>query len=334
MTTTIENYCCLFEGIEEFRFPLNGPNVILTEPVRIVASRPSGEKPTFREADVVVCLEARSRDEAMKTAAEYLRKSVAILDYAIFAAKPADHSPSTDWQCYIIRRFDEYDGAPRELDPIHLDTGLGNRSPRGCVRLVQDRQIERSDFFGVELTNENATLDMLSHHVPELITICMSHGARTGSSKQQQSVSNSIFAALNQLHKSIRHDFYRDGRELALLRAITGLEALFTELGAHNVGATASAVGYGSAFASLLCQTSVQRTDRWNRVQELYRIWGSIVHGSTTAEPSEQDVLDARRILADSIEACVVWYDDISKTGLQEWVTRQRFECGCRTKGS
>lgn len=334
MTTTIEGYCCLFEGIEGFHFPLDGPNVILIGPVRIVASQPHGKEPASREADAVVCVGARNRDEAIRTAADHLRRSVAILDYAIFAAKPLDCSPSTDWQCYIVRRFDEDDGAPRESDPKHLDTGPGNGSPKGCVRLVQDGQIERLNFNAIELSDANATVDMLSHHVPELITTCMAHGARTRASKQQQSVSNAIFAAVNQLHKSIRHDLYRDGRELALLRAITGLEALFTELGAHNAGATASAVGYGSVFASLLCQTSAQRTDRWTRVQELYQTWGSIVHGSTTAEPSEQDVLDARKILADSIEACVDWYDDISKTGLQEWVTRQRFGCGCRTKGS
>lgn len=334
MTTTIEDYCCLFEGIEGFHFPLDGPSVILIGPVRIVASRPHGKEPASREADAVVCVGARNWDEAIRTAADHLRRSVAILDYAIFAAKPLDCSPSTDWQCYIVRRFDEDDGAPREPDPKHLDTGPGNGSPKGCVRLVQDGQIERLNFNAIELSDANATVDMLSHHVPELITTCMAHGARTRASKQQQSVSNAIFAAVNQLHKSIRHDLYRDGRELALLRAITGLEALFTELGAHNAGATASAVGYGSVFASLLCQTSAQRTDRWTRVQELYQTWGSIVHGSTTAEPSEQDVLDARKILADSIEACVDWYDDISKTGLQEWVTRQRFGCGCRTKGS
>jgi len=329
--THSEGYVCIYDHIGEFRFMSSWQGVICVGPVKIVScwghySPDDGN----RRTDAIVTVQARNGNEAMRVASESLRRAIAILDCAIYEGGSADRSPSTDYKCFPIQRFGIGGNKVTDWDMVNP----GNKIPERCMILWRDSQEHRIPATDLVLSEKTFAVDMSSRHIPELIDICMPPGTTSRRSKLQQSLSNAIFAAVNQLHKSIRHDLHRDGRELALLRAITGLEALFTELGAHNAGTTASAVGYGSAFASLLCQTSAQRTDRWNRVQELYRTWGNIVHGSTTVEPSEQDVLDARRILADSIEACVAWYDGVSETGLQEWVTRRRFGCSCGTTES
>jgi len=314
----IQTYTCVFDKVDEFLF--SDADTISIGPVWLVARRPIDKGHDMRDADAMISVVASGQDEATKRATNDLDMAVAVLDYAIFKGSTADRSPSSQGRCHLEPRGDLLDGYPR----FRRKRGPPDR----CVELHRDGPQHRTSFNGSRISSSTVAVDICSHHVPDLINMVFPMNSASHVSKRQKKLHSAIFAAVDQLHKSIRHDMYSEGRELALLRSITGLEALFTESGVDNTSAIASAVGYGAAFASVVCQTEAERLVRWNRVRELYSTWSNIVHGLETDEPAEQDVLDARAILVDSIEACVLWSDDITTDGLQEWVTRQRFGCG------
>jgi hypothetical protein len=313
-------YTCMFDVIDEFLFSADA-DTISVGPVRLAACRPVDAGHDIRWADAIVYVLADSEDEARMLAVERLNRAVAVLDYAMFRGVAVDRSPSSEGECSVAPRWDLLDG-----HPIRRNSG-GRKPPERCIRMWRDRQPQRTPLNGPRISGRTVAIDIDSNHVPDLIEMVFPIDRASGLSKRQKTLYSAIFAAVDQLHKSIRHDIYSEGRELARLRSITGLEALFTESGANSTSSTASAVGYGAAFASIVCQTETERLDRWNRVRELYGTWSSIVHGSKTDEPAEQDVLDARKVLADSIEACIVWSEAIATVGLQEWITRRRFGC-------
>ena len=317
------DYTCILDIVDEFLF--STADTIAVGPVRLVACLPVDIGHDTRHADVIVDVVARSPGEAMTIAAEHFSKAVAILDYAIFRENGDNGSESSMKHYYVAPRCDIGDGYPI----CAHDGGGWKEAPSNCIRMLRENAPRREPFSSPRISCSTVAVDVHSHHVPDLID--MVFPAKPSTSKGQKTLYAAIFAATDQLHKSIRHDMYSEGRELSLLRAITGLESLFTPLGVGSPKAIASAVGYGAVFASLVCHTRHERLARWNRVKELYGAWGSIVSGSRTDELSEQDVLDARAILADSIESCIVWSDSISTVGLQEWITRRRFGCNPMT---
>jgi hypothetical protein len=317
------DYTCLLDIVDEFLF--STADTIAVGPVRLAACRPVDAGHNTRHADAIVDVVARSQDKAMMIAAAHFSKAVAILDYAMFRENGDNGSESSTKPYYVVPRWDALDGYPI----LPHNNGGGNEAPSNCIRMYQESTPRRGPFNCPRISCSTVAVDVYSHHVPDLID--MVFPTKPSMSKGQKALHLAIFAATDQLHKSIRHDIYTEGRELSLLRAITGLESLFTPLGADSPKATASAVGYGAVFASLACNTRHERLTRWNRVKELYETWGRIVSGSKTDEPTERDVLDARAILADGIESCIASSDAISAVGLQEWITRRRFGCDAMT---